>query len=833
MKKILLGAAAAIMAVSAQANVVINEIMQSNVDCYFLDHEFPDSWVELYNPSSSSVSVSQWKIGLSENVSEAWNIAVSGLKIPAKGYLLIFCDKVGNGLHTDFRLDSGKSSVYLFDASGNVVDNISFKKQPAPNIAYGRTTDGGSTWAYFISATPGKTNVGTTIKSNSTVMPAPIFSHDSFVSVAGKDSFTLTVSVPSSAPSDTKLCVTTDGREPTTDDVVNGTEWTKQISTNTVVRAKLISTQALPIRSTVRSYIYHPEATSLPVFSIVGDPDYFYSDAEGILMGEWDDNDATKQNPNWNHDWRRPVNVEYMSGEKHTEVINQLGETRIQGGWSRRNAQKSLALYANKRFGTKRFEGVKWRDKPNVTEVKSFILRNGGNGFDAARIHDQLGQTIIGRNSSNLDWQAYEPAIYYINGKYMGLTDVRERSNEDYVLANYGLEDIDVIENWTDLKEGTISEFNKFVSFYNTSGITLEQLKTQMDVDNFLDMFVIKAFGNDTDFPNNNIECWRQQVETGKWRWILKDIDRIGIQWMSGQINDDYCTFVENLINSAGSSKKYYNLFKLFYSTIPEAYELFIDRMAIYMGDFLQTSYAQGLIDEMIAEIQPEYLRHLNVYYPDVTSTNHWRYKDTWGWQGYTKYMRDTWWETRRTNVYNHLRTRYSLGKLIALKIARDGASVSFNDINLALDDFDGKWYAGRTIKLKTDESHGFKVTEYNSFYQKTENTYNTSTLQYTPSSYLSSIAIEVVERESGVDDVNADNSLITIVQNGNSVDVASAAGLESVDVYTLDGRLVASMSHLGGQSSVTVDDILSANVYVIKVVTSAGTTQVQKFLAE
>ena len=50
------------------AQIVINEIMQSNIDCIMDDmNEFPDSWVELYNNSSQSVNLSNFKIGLTDD----------------------------------------------------------------------------------------------------------------------------------------------------------------------------------------------------------------------------------------------------------------------------------------------------------------------------------------------------------------------------------------------------------------------------------------------------------------------------------------------------------------------------------------------------------------------------------------------------------------------------------------------------------------------------------------------------------------------------------------------------------------------------------------------
>lgn len=53
-----------ITTISANAQLVINELMQSNVECIMDDiHEFPDSWVELYNSGSTAVNLKDYKIG--------------------------------------------------------------------------------------------------------------------------------------------------------------------------------------------------------------------------------------------------------------------------------------------------------------------------------------------------------------------------------------------------------------------------------------------------------------------------------------------------------------------------------------------------------------------------------------------------------------------------------------------------------------------------------------------------------------------------------------------------------------------------------------------------
>ena len=148
MKKTLFAAILLCCFQTMKAQLVINELMQSNIDCVMDDlKEFPDSWVELYNPTSQGVNLQEFRLGTSDKESESWilpNVMVGGGQ-----YALIYCDKEAKYLHTNFRLDSGKGcSVYLFK-SGDIIDKVeNLKKQPAPNIAYGRKTDGAEEWGY-------------------------------------------------------------------------------------------------------------------------------------------------------------------------------------------------------------------------------------------------------------------------------------------------------------------------------------------------------------------------------------------------------------------------------------------------------------------------------------------------------------------------------------------------------------------------------------------------------------------------------------------------------------------------------------------------------------
>ena len=87
------------------SKLVINELMQSNIDCIMDDlHEFPDSWVELYNNSDESINLKDYQIGTMEG--NAWQLP--NKTIDAKGFIVVYCDKEEWSLHTDFRLDTCK-----------------------------------------------------------------------------------------------------------------------------------------------------------------------------------------------------------------------------------------------------------------------------------------------------------------------------------------------------------------------------------------------------------------------------------------------------------------------------------------------------------------------------------------------------------------------------------------------------------------------------------------------------------------------------------------------------------------------------------------------------
>ncbi|MBP5569970.1 MAG: CotH kinase family protein [Prevotella sp.] len=723
------------VAMPGHAQLVINEIMQSNVECTMDDiKEFPDSWVELYNPTDADINLKDYKISAKDKVKKAWQLPDQ--TVPAGGYAIIYCDKEGkedNRLHTDFRLESGKDgNLYLF-LGEEIVDKLeAMAKMPAPDVAYGRKTDGADEWGYQLTPTPGKANTGE-ICGAKNILGAPVFSEKGRVVNYGQKSISVELNLPDDAPEGAYITYTTDGSEPT----ATSKKYTEafHITKSTAIRAKVFCEGWLSPLSTAQSYIFHARKMTVPIFSVQTDDRYLNDKEIGLFA-----NNKSKEDKKL-HDWRRPVNVEFFPVEGEPSAINQPGETRIQGGQSRGNALKSMVFYANKRFDPdhKRFDYEFFPDqKPGINQFKSFSLRDGGNDFDDLYFRDLIIQRTMGPNV-DLDWQAGHTAVLYINGEYMGMLNIRERSNEDNIYSNYdGLEDVDEIEiahekeNNQDmfieeLKEGDDVFYQAFKEFYSQKGHTLAEYEEWMDVSEYLNIMVMNLFYGNIDFPGNNIVFWRPNDDAKvdlpkRWRFIVKDTDfGLGLYGRKSDYNtidllynpskhpDDNWAFTEP------ATRLVKNMLE-----DPDILKMFIDKCCVYMGDFMNAKGTGATIDAIKDEALDEFVAH-RAKYPtwggnsssEITN----KFNDAKKWlAGYTE---QGWWGQSttylpRTDYFlQHMSSQWNLGTAVKLTINKteQDVAITVNDIKLSGKTFDGKFFPNRELVITGTAPEGKVVT--------------------------------------------------------------------------------------------------------------------------
>lgn len=723
------------------AQLVINELMQSNVDCIMDDqNEYPDSWVELLNIGDASVSLKNYRLGVDGRSSTAWRLTG---ELSPKQHVIVYCDKSASNMHTDFCLESGGGgSIYLFKGS-DVVDQVSdLPKQPAPNIAYGRKEDGSDEWGYQLKPTPGKKNYG---QVTDAILGDPIFSELGRVISDGMPLY-LKLSLPGGTPAGTKICYTTDCSEPT----ANSAKYLEPIpiTSTTIVRAKLFNDKCLSPRSVTQSYIYFNRKMTLPIVSIATDEVNLTSDKIGIDV----DGSYQPGTKNYKFNWRRPMNFELFDEPDSKSSINQLTESRIMGASSRKYVPRSMVFYANKRFGTKHFNYEFFPDqKPGLTVQKSILLRNAGGDAYYLYMRDAIIQRVMG-SYTDLDWQPWRPAVIYINGIYRGILNIRERSSAHYVWANYGkLEDIDMVENWEQLKEGDLSNFNAFKLFYSEHGHSRQEYEKWMDCVEFINLMVMNLYFGNMDFPGNNSVMWRPRTKDGRWRFIAKDTDwGLGLnqEWYPSITKNRcpaYVNSIDWLINynegDYSAKKPEYTILFRYMMENPDLNREFIDRCCIYMGDFLNEKGVREIWDLMYEKIKTEYPFHRALI------------KETWlNYDAELVSARD-WLRQRTSYFYKHLGSTYKLGDPIPMTINKTvenvaGVSVRFNGVNLSKGIFDGQFYRNRTITLEAEAPEGKEIMGWRIIKEK-DGIFTEDFLEGSSCSYVmpkcSSLAIDAV----------------------------------------------------------------------------------------
>ena len=530
---------------------VVNEIMSGNVD-QFMDETYNyDGWLELYNPTDQAASLAGLWLSDDATNLKKWHMPAAMGVVPAHGYKVIWFDNSGPKHPTQcaFNLDADGGTIYLSDTEGNLIVGQTYP-EVITRMSYARTTDGGKMWDFTAQPTPGESNNGSEYTDEQLERP--------YVDKDGQlfeGSLTLTVDIPDGAT----LRYTTDGTLPTLDNGETSQTGVFTIEETTVFRFRLFQDGYLPSEVATRSYIYKDRDYTLPIMSIVADPKDLYDDTIGCYVRGTNGMRGRGQSSpaNWNQDWERPVNFEYLvDGE---DVLNQEVTFSVAGGWSRGWAPSSFKLKGNKKFGTsvsndpvvshqKHLDYPFFKDKPYIRN-RTLQNRNAGNDIEngkPGRMTDAVLQRVALTSGIDLDGQSAEPVLYLINGQpatyssfgynrnpsgYINL-NMREPNNKHYVYANYGWDD-EEIDIWEmDVDSGYVQmcgDREAFEKLYDLSAsasdlVVYEQIRDLLDIEEFQNYMAVCFYLGGTDWPHNNIKSFRNR-QGGRFRYILYDID--------------------------------------------------------------------------------------------------------------------------------------------------------------------------------------------------------------------------------------------------------------------------------------------------------------------
>jgi hypothetical protein len=157
-----------------------------------------------------------------------------------------------------------------------------------------------------------------------------------------------------------------------------------------------------------------------------------------------------------------------------------------------------------------------------------FALRASGSDWSYTLFRDGLAQYLpVGY--SDLDNSGFRACIVYVNGEYLGIHNIREKIDEDYIVGNHGLEPgtFDMVENEDFAETGDLDAYNYLLQLLGkdlTIQANWDAVASEMDISNFTDLLCLEIYDGNSSV-DHNVMAWKPK-DDGKWKWIIMDLDR-------------------------------------------------------------------------------------------------------------------------------------------------------------------------------------------------------------------------------------------------------------------------------------------------------------------
>lgn len=660
-----------------QAGLHINEVLVANTETnYNPDTKQFTGWIELFNNSNSTINLNGYSLS---DDGHSWNFPSQS--IAAQAYQLVWLGD-GSGLHTGFSLDMDGESITL--KNGNtIVDDITFETQKS-DISF--TVNNGK--LYYMSPTPASANSEATsllVRTNKVdfSLSSGFYQEDQQVTLTSEDGG--------------DIYYTKDGSTPTK----SSQRYTAplSISTSTVLKTRALASNRFMSSVKSRTYLIN-EQTTLPVISLGVDERYLIDPKIGIYVLGTDINGNPNQlnfdDPNYMQDWVRTASIEYIKENK--SQFNENVGIKIHGAGSRTFEQKSLTVYARDRFGPKSINYQLFADK-NIKKFKTFLLRNAGGDHQDTMMRDALNQSIV-KDDLDLDYQAYQPSVVFVNGKYWGIFNIRETTNDDYLEGNHNVDpkNIDILYNNNIVLKGSVDAYTSTQNLIENSDFTYEQVAQVLDIPAYIDYLISEIYVGNIDWPGRNRKYWREKKADAKWRYFFYDLD-LTLQ----DVTHNTLEFALGEATAPGDYNRPYSttmIIKLMNN--PQFRNEFTSKFTTCLNSTFLPSKVDSVITSIKNTIEPEIARHFTRWTPGDNSS----------WSSKVDYYY-TYYNARNTIMSNYLNTRFNLSGEHTLNIsANTNGQVTLDGITLT-QAFTGTYFSGAKVTLAANAKEGYQFKRW------------------------------------------------------------------------------------------------------------------------
>ena len=476
----------------------INEFMAQNSQTLKDGNGRPSDWVELYNPSNTSVDLTGY--GLSDDPLGPMKWVFPEVNIPAHGYLLVFASGDSNAvdaegcLHAQWKLGAEGESIVLTGPDGvTVIDQILDYPAQTRDLAYGRDLAHKNDLA-FLEPTPGQVNVAEAYEG---WLHPVVFNHK-----RGFYDTAFTLSIENLNPGASTL-LSTEASEPMTS---VPSFFDVEIGQTSTVRAQSVQEGYKSSDIVTHSYLFVDDVVTSPVMrkSITTDQRYVDRIRKGLLdlpslvvsVSEIPDDYI-----------ERAASLEIFWPDGVTDPIQLgCGFARYGGAWTS-FAKKNYKLKFRKRYGPGKlraplFEGFD-HGIPAVDEFDTLELRGGSHDMNQRGFY--MASSFV--EDSTLDMGSLNPhgrfVHLYINNTYWGQYHLRERLDDNF-LASYlkgGTEDYFNVKGNDNVGGGFVPGTPDPVNRHTWDAIlamrgSYQLLRQYIDVPNLIDFMLLWFYGN-------------------------------------------------------------------------------------------------------------------------------------------------------------------------------------------------------------------------------------------------------------------------------------------------------------------------------------------------
>ncbi len=572
-----------------------------------------DDWIELYNNTDQTVDLAGWSV--SKYIGDLRYYVLPSVKIAPHGYLVISASGTAStntkSLDAGFKVSHTGNTVYLVDNEGVVTDAFETGFQRA-GVSAGRVLENGRLTRYFF-ATPSQGKANVTEGGGTTYARPPVIESSAGTLVAESHTVTITT-----AEKNGVIRYTLDGTKPIKTSPVY--EGPIELTKSTAVRAAVYCDGKLRSEYATQTFLITDEH-DLNVVCLTCEPDDLFSEYKGI----WADGEGwtpayPHKGANFWMDWEREVYFEYYETDGTLGIAFPAG-IKNHGQYSRAMEQKSVSINLKEVFGS----GTSYYPFFGEDELCVFdnlLLRTGSQDAVYTNVIDAYCARVVS-GQMDLDLMNDHPVAVYVNGEYWGMYYIRDKINESYIYYRQGIEEdnLDLIKGYKTVEAGSYAAHNDLINYIKSHDLSKQEhfdyVAERIDIEEWTNYWIVESFFANTD--TGNIRFYRSKDGTGKWRWILFDLDwalfRSTYRW----------NMIEEFIdpNGHGNGNNFSTAIAVGLFKNAEYKKYFIEKYAEYMHTVFDPDRMIAILDDMVAEIDSEMQRHCKRW--TALSYNSWK----------------------------------------------------------------------------------------------------------------------------------------------------------------------------------------------------------------